>query len=111
MKSINRLLKGKAILALAVCGSLIGGAVVASSSAKAPAAGTIPAGAGPGWPVTLSPSDFVREVTNPWFPLKPGSIWRYKGFKEGVKTSDVVTATHRTRKILGVTTTVVHDVV
>jgi hypothetical protein len=111
MKSINCLFKGNTILALAVCGSLIGGAAVASSSAKPTAVSSIPSGAGPGWPVTISPSDFVREVTNPWFPLKPGSVWRYKGLKEGMKTTDIVTATHRTKKILGVTTTVVHDVV
>jgi hypothetical protein len=111
VKSINRLLKGKAILALAVCGVLIGGAAVASSSARATRVGSIPSGAGPGWPATISPGDFVREVTNPWFPLKPGSVWRYKGLKEGMKTTDVVTATHRTKKILGVATTVVHDVV
>lgn len=112
MKSINRLFTGKAILVLAMCASLISGAAVASSAAgAAPTAGTIPSGAGPGWPATISPADFVREVTNPWFPLKPGSVWHYKGLKEGVKTADVVTATHRTKKILGVTTTVVHDVV
>ncbi len=111
MRSINRLWKVKAILTLAVCGSLIGGVAVASSSAQATAVGSIPSGAGPGWPAMVSPGDFVREVTNPWFPLKPGSVWRYKGLKEGMKTVDVVTATHRTKKILDVTTTVVHDVV
>lgn len=111
MKSINRLFHGKAILALAVCGSLIGGAAVALNPAKATEAGSISSGAGPGWPATISPADFVKEVNNPWFPLKPGSVWRYKGLKERTKTTDVVTATHRTRKILGVTTTVVHDVV
>jgi hypothetical protein len=112
MKSINRLFQGKPILALAVCWSLTGGAAfAASAAATAPAAGEIPSGAGPGWPATISPGDFVREVTNPWFPLKPGSVWRYKGLKEGVNTTDVVTATHRTKKILGVTTTVVHDAV
>jgi hypothetical protein len=111
MKSINRLLKAKAILALAVWGILIGGAALASNSANATEAGSIPSGAGPGWPKTISPSDFVREVTNPWFPLKPGSVWHYKGLKEGMKTTDIVTATHRQKKILGVTTTVVHDVV
>ena len=111
MKSINRLLRGKAILALAACGILIGGAAVASSSAKQTPVSSIPSGAGPGWPLTISSSDFAREVTNPWFPLKPGSIWRYKGLKEGMKTTDIVTATHQTKRILGVTTTVVHDVV
>src|SRR5690348_16105227 len=90
---------------------MIGGAAVASSAVGATAAKNFPSGAGPGWPKTLRPSDFVREVTNPWFPLKPGSVWHYKGLKEGMRTTDVVTATHRTKKILGVTTTVVHDVV
>ena len=68
-------------------------------------------GAGSGWPATLSPSDFVPQVNNPWFPLKPGSVWHYKGLKEGMRTTDTVTATHRTKRILGVATTVVHDVV
>lgn len=108
MKSINRLFTGKAILALAVCGSLL---AASSAVGAASTAGTISSGAGPGWPATISPGDFVRGVTNPWFPLKPGSVWRYKGLKEGVETTDVVTATHRTKKILGVTATVVHDVV
>lgn len=111
MKSINRLLKGKAILALVVSGALVAGAAAASSAVGATAGSTFPSGAGPGWPKTIGPSDFVREVTNPWFPLKPGSVWRYKGLKEGMKTTDRVTATHRTKKILGVTTTVVHDIV
>jgi hypothetical protein len=111
VKPINRLLRGKTILALAGCGILIGGAAVASSSAKQTPVSSIPSGAGPGWPPTISPGDFAREVTNPWFPLKPGSVWRYKGLKEGMKTTDIVTATHQTKKILGVTTTVVHDVV
>ncbi len=111
MTSINRLVKGKVILALAVCGILIGWAAVASSSARATRAGSIPSGAGPGWPAAISPEDFTREVTNPWFPLQPGSVWRYRGLKEGRKTTDVVTATHRRKKILGVSATVVHDVV
>jgi len=112
MKSIDRSLKRKAILALAVGGALIGGGAVAAPDAVGTAAtGTIPSGAGAGWPATLSPDEFVPRVTNPWFPLKPGSVWRYEGLKEGTKTTDTVTATHKTKKILGVTTTVVHDVV
>jgi hypothetical protein len=109
--SINRLLKGKAILALVASGALVAAAAAASSAAAATAASTFPSGAGPGWPKTIGPSDFVREVTNPWFPLKPGSVWRYEGVKEGVKTTDRVIATHRMKEILGVATTVVHDVV
>ena len=113
VESINRTLRRKAIVALAVSGALIGsGAAVGSSAAGgAPASGTILSGAGPGWPATISPSEFVGEVTNPWFPLKPGSVWHYEGLKEGKRTTDTVTSTGRTKTILGVTTTVVHDVV
>jgi hypothetical protein len=99
-------------LALAVSCALTGGAAATSPTlAATPAAGPIMSGAGPGWPATLSPSDFVPRVTNPWFPLQPGSEWRYTGLKDKTKTVDVVTATHKTRRILGVATTVVHDVV
>src|SRR5436190_13138545 len=100
------------ILALAVSCALTGGAAATSPAlAATPAAGPIMSGAGPGWPATLSPSDFVPRVTNPWFPLKPGSVWHYKGLKEGVKTTDTVIVTHQTKRILGVGTTVLHDVV
>ena len=89
-------------------------ALVIAAAAAAPSAGAlsnpiIKSGAGPGWPKTLHASDFVRHVTNPWFPLKPGSKYRYRGVKEGTHTVDVMRPTHRTKTILGVKTTVVHD--
>src|SRR5262245_14465507 len=86
-----------------------GTAAGAASSAHSPS--TIKSGAGPGWPKTLRPSDFVRHVSNPWFPLKPGSRWHYRGVEQGVRTIDKVRATDRTKRILGVRVTVVHDVV
>lgn len=69
----------------------------------------IKSGAGPGWPKTLHASDFVRHVTNPWFPLKPGSVYRYRGLKDRRHTVDVMRPTHNTKTVLGVKTTVVHD--
>jgi hypothetical protein len=58
----------------------------------------------------VDPSNFVRHVTNPYFPLKPGTVWVYRGIKDGQVQIDRVTATHQTRKIEGVTATAVHDV-
>jgi hypothetical protein len=55
------------------------------------------------------PRNFVAHVTNPWFPLKPGSTWVYRGVKDGKVTRDVVTATRRTRLIAGVRATEVQD--
>jgi hypothetical protein len=110
----NHSIRGRAILALGVASALVGGgsaAVAATAPASPQTPGPIKSGAGPGWPATLSPSDFVARVDNPWFPLKPGSKYRYKGLKEHTHMTDVVKVTHRTKTILGVKTTVVHDVV
>jgi hypothetical protein len=58
---------------------------------------------------TVDAADFVLPVDNPYFPLKPGTTYRHKGVKEGRRAVDVFTVTHRTKKILGVTNTVVVD--
>ena len=57
----------------------------------------------------IDPRNFVAHVTNPWFPLEPGTTYIYKGVKDGRRTRDVVTVTYRTRKIAGVRTTEVRD--
>jgi hypothetical protein len=112
VSATNRSIARRGILALAVSCAVTGGAAAASAMPTATqAARPIMSGAGPGWSATLGPSDFVPRVTNPWFPLQPGSEWHYTGSKDKTKTVDVVTATHKTRRILGVATTVVHDVV
>ena len=61
------------------------------------------AGAGAGSP------NFVRTVDNPWFPLKTGSVWHYRGVKDGKPSRDVVKVTGHTKTILGVATTAVSD--
>jgi len=53
---------------------------------------------------------WTRTITNAYLPLTPGSVWVYKGMKDGVTQTDVVRATARTKTILGVATTVVSDV-
>ena len=54
-------------------------------------------------------SGWVDEVTNPYFPLKPGTTWVYGGRRDGKRTRDVVTVTDRTTTIQGAPSTVVHD--
>lgn len=53
----------------------------------------------------VDPDDFVRRVTNPYMPLEPGTTLTYRG--SGQRT--VVEVTDQTRRILGVTVTVVRD--
>jgi hypothetical protein len=94
-------------------GALITAALLAGSAASAASpggsAGLISSGAGAGWPKTLEPSDFGRHVTNPWFPLRSGSRWHYRGVEGNVKMIDRVRVSKLAKPILGVRTTVVHD--
>jgi hypothetical protein len=52
---------------------------------------------------------FVSQVSNPWFPLKPGTRFVYRGVKDGERSRDVVTVTRRTKTVRGVRCTVVRD--
>lgn len=52
---------------------------------------------------------FRARVTNPWFPLKPGSVYRYRGVKDGQASTEVMTVTHRTKVIDGARCVAVSD--
>jgi len=57
----------------------------------------------------IDPSDFVLPVDNPYFPLEPGTTYRYEGIKEGRRAVDVFYVSNDTKMILGVANTVVVD--
>ena len=60
--------------------------------------------------VTMAMSaPFSANVDNPWFPLKPGTSYRYAGVKDGQRSRDVVTVTSRVRTIAGVPCVTVDD--
>ncbi len=48
-----------------------------------------------------SSPQFSAQVTNQWFPLRPGSMWVYRGVKDGEPSREVMKVTHRTRVING----------
>ena len=52
---------------------------------------------------------FVHGVSNPWFPLKPGTTFVYTGGKDNERGRDLVTVTNRTRRIRGVDCVAVED--
>lgn len=54
----------------------------------------------------IRPADFTFNVSNSYFPLTPGDQYTYRNGDVTV----VVTVTHQTIKLMGVTCTVVHDV-
>jgi len=50
-----------------------------------------------------------RTIDNPWYSLKPGTSFVYRGIKDDKPARDVVTVTSETKTILGVPCTVVRD--
>ena len=88
-------------------------APVDQSSGLSTSAGSTPALPRSDEPVELDPTDFTADVTNPWFPLEPGTRWTYRETTEDREVVRVVvTATSVTRKIAnGVTARVVRDTV
>jgi hypothetical protein len=52
---------------------------------------------------------FTTHITNPWFPLVPGTVYRYEGIKDGKPSREVLTVTHRTKMVAGIECAVVDD--
>jgi hypothetical protein len=50
-----------------------------------------------------------NRVDNPWFPLRPGTVYRYTGVKDGKPSRDRVVVTHATKTIRGVRCVAVSD--
>jgi hypothetical protein len=59
----------------------------------------------------IDPGNFTTMVDNPYFPLVPGTTWKYLE-KSGNRSDEVVvTVTRETRQVMGVKCVVVHDIV
>ncbi len=59
--------------------------------------------------VPFDPSKFQAEVTHPYFPLSPGTVWTYEGLTEDGLERIVVEVLAETRQVAGVTAIVVRD--
>ena len=82
---------------------LLGLALVGCTQTEA----VIDPGDGGDYSVQVDPSRFVTTIDNPWLPFTPGSRWVYKA--GGGERNEVV-VTGQTRRIMGITATVVRDV-
>ncbi|HEX6456964.1 MAG TPA: hypothetical protein VF009_10665 [Solirubrobacterales bacterium] len=60
-------------------------------------------------PPLPAPSEFAARVSNPWFPLRPGVAYLYRGRKDGEPSRERVVVLAKTKPILGVRCTVVSD--
>ena len=59
----------------------------------------------------IDPDDFVEEVDNPFFPLRPGTMLVYESHTPDGLERQEMKITRDTKTILGVSCVVVHDVV
>jgi hypothetical protein len=94
---------GVAALAIAALG-------VVPTSAAAGASCHLPRfGPGSSYHPHIDPASFSPQVTNPWFPLKPGRTLVSTGTKDGQRALDLFAPSRRTKLIDGVRTRVVED--
>ena len=95
----------RSLTAAALAAAALGPGAVAAAAAPA----DLPRG---GERVALDPADFTTRITNPYWPMRPGTRWVYRETDSGgARQRVVVTVTDRTRRIAnGVTARVVTDV-
>jgi len=78
--------------------------IVTAAAALVAAASLIAAGA-----ADARQPRFVHRIDNPWLPFRPGSVFVYRGVKDGKASRDVVSVTTHTRTIDGVRCVAVDD--
>lgn len=66
-------------------------------------------GPGSSYHPTIKSKNFGPHVTNPWYPLTPGTTYVYAGVKDHLKALDVYAVSRHTKKIDGVVTRMVND--
>jgi hypothetical protein len=94
----------------AIVASVATALVTVAAPASGSASPSTAASCNPPKPPPMPPAgDFVGRIDNSYFPLKPGTIYRYRGTEDGDRVFDKVVVTHQTKEILGVRATVVLD--
>jgi hypothetical protein len=96
-----------AALTVAGCGSN-GDGDGGTSTASGGARSGLPQGSEP---FKLDPARFTTKIDNPYFPVAPGARWVYRSAEGGKQERIVVTVSNDTKKIQGITSRVVRDLV
>jgi hypothetical protein len=82
-----------------------------SSSSSTAATSTTPAPVTTPYSPSIDPASFGGPIDNPYLPLRPGTVFRYRGVGDDGKTREFnkVTVTHKTKRIMGIDAVVVLD--
>ncbi len=97
------------LVLLGACGSSGGKSPSASPTTSATPPTT--ARAAVNYHPRIDPANFSNRITNPYFPLKPGTQFAFDGVRDGRPQHTEVTVTNETKTILGIPVVVVRDVV
>jgi len=114
--NIKRLIATAALVAVTATALLsVGCGANSTSTAASPASSTagssqLPQGSEK---AKLNPADFTTDITNPYWPMKPGAKWTYRSTDtQGTKEKAVVEVTNKTKTIAnGVKARVIKDTV
>jgi hypothetical protein len=97
-----------AVVSIAGCGSSNSSSSGSGSSSTQIKLQTVPA-SGSVYHPKIVPANFTTQVTNRYWPLRPGATWVYDGTKDHVPEHVVITVATDTKTIMGVKCLVVHD--
>ncbi len=107
-----------ALVFLAGCGGSSGTKLEAPKTTSTPTTTTAPT-TNPVAPLKIAvnyhpkidPSNFTNTFSNPYFPLKPGQTYHYRGVRDGKPTEHVFEVTRDTKLVMGVRCAVIKDTV
>jgi hypothetical protein len=66
-------------------------------------------GPGSNYHPTIHPADFSAKITNPWYPLRPGTTYVYTGYDGKQRITDILAVSRKTKVIDGVTNRIIND--
>ena len=102
----------RSVLAAIAATAVVGTLTVPAAASPAPSA-TSAVGKScrsTGYEPPLKPAGFVRNITNPYFPLPVGRTLTYRGIKDGKTQVDRVHVTSRRKVLEGISAVAVSDV-
>ena len=90
---------------------LVASGTITAFASTGSSLGTNPAPVTTPYHPAFDAANFGGPIDNPWLPLEPGTVNRYRGVGDDGKTRELnaVRVTHRKKRIMGVEATVVLD--
>ena len=121
-QGIRRTVASASIVLAVLAAMLVGGCGTSSSTTSIPSQSSgSAAGNGPSasalapthgkYSPRIDPSNFVATIDNPYWPLKPGTTFHYRGVRGTTAQTDDETVTGQTKDIIGIPSVQVTDVV